>query len=167
MHGYHNIAWFSLYCEAAGISYEKITISIKRCWDIDEYNNICFRLITEWFNTIRQGFNTIVQNLKCMMHKINISLSGVNRLQWNCTKEVTDVLEGQLLYELFYWRWQWPFCRAEKEICCHDKSWSSVWFCSIGQQLSLTRGFIKPPKNLRIFFLILLHLTVFQSSSCL
>ena len=102
MHAYDNIAWFSLYCEAAGIFYEKITISIKRCWDIDEYNNICFRLITEWFNAIRQGFNTIVQDLKCMMDKINISLSGVNRLQWNCAKEVTDVLEGQLFYELFY-----------------------------------------------------------------
>ena len=35
------------------------------------------------------------------MDKINISLSGVNRLQWKCVKEVTDVLEGQLLYEFF------------------------------------------------------------------
>ena len=145
---YHNIAWFSLFCKAAGIFHEKNKIPIKRCLDIDEYKDICFRLIMKWFNTIRQGFNTIVQNLKCMMHKINISLSGINRLQWNCTNEVTDVLEGQLLYELFYWRWQWPFCRAEKEICCHDKSWSWVWFCSIEYQLSSARSFIKPPKNL-------------------
>ena len=119
VHAYHNIAWFSLFCEAAGIFHEKTKISIKRCLDIDEYKDIFFTLTMKWFNTIRQGFNTIVQNLKCMMDKINISLSGVNRLQWDRAKEVTDVLEGQLLYELFYWRWQWPFCRAEKEICCH------------------------------------------------
>ena len=61
--------------------YEKITIPIKRCLDIDEYKYICFRLIMEWYNTTGQGFNTIVQNLKLMMDKINISLSGVNRLQ--------------------------------------------------------------------------------------
>ena len=121
---------------------KKITIPIKRSLDI------CFRLIMEWYNTIRQGFNTIVQNLKCIMDKINISLKGANRLQWKCVKEVTDVLEEQLLYVLFYRKWQWPFWRAEKEISCHDKSWSWVWFCSIGQQLSLSRSFIKPPKNL-------------------
>ena len=131
VHAYHNIAWFSLYCEVAGIFHKKITIPIKRCLDIDEYKDICFRLIMKWFNAIRQGFNTIAQNLKCMMDKINISLSGVNRLQWKSAREVTDVLEGQLLYELFYWMWQWPFCRVEKEIRCHDKSWSWVWFCSI------------------------------------
>ena len=54
---------------------KKITIPIKRSLDI------CFRLIMEWYNTIRQGFNTIVQNLKCIMDKINISLKGANRLQ--------------------------------------------------------------------------------------
>ena len=60
---------------------KKITIPIKRSLDIDEYKDICFRLIMEWYNTIRQGFNTIVQNLKCIMDKINISLKGANRLQ--------------------------------------------------------------------------------------
>ena len=104
VHAYHNIAWFSLFCEAAGIFHEKTKISIKRCLDIDEYKDIFFTLTMKWFNTIRQGFNTIVQNLKCMMDKINISLSSVNRLQWKYAKEVTDALEGQLLYELFYWR---------------------------------------------------------------
>ena len=54
---------------------KKNTIPIKRSLDI------CFRLIMEWYNTIRQGFNTIVQNLKCIMDKINISLKGANRLQ--------------------------------------------------------------------------------------
>ena len=111
---YHNIAWFSLFCKAAGMFHEKNKIPIKRCLDIDEYKDICFRLIMKWFNTIRQGFNTIVQNLKCMMDKINISLCGANRLQWKSAKEVTDVLERQLLYELFYWGWQWSFCRPEK-----------------------------------------------------
>ena len=131
-HAYHNIAWFSLHCEAGGIFHEKVTTPIKRSLAIDEYKDICFILLMMWYNTIRQGLNTIVQNLKCMMDKININLSGVNRLQWKCAKEVTDVLEGQLLYDISYWRWQWPFCRAKKEICCHDKSWGRVWFCSIG-----------------------------------
>ena len=58
--------------------------------------------VSDWsWSGVRQRFNTTVQNLKCMMDKINISLSGVNRLQWKCVKEVTDVLEGQLLYEFF------------------------------------------------------------------
>ena len=60
---------------------KKNKIPIKRCLDIDQYKDVCFRLIMKQFNTIRQGFNTIAQNLRCMMDKINISLSGVNRLQ--------------------------------------------------------------------------------------
>ena len=60
---------------------KKNKIPIKRCLDIDQYKDICFRLIMKQFNTIRQGFNTIAQSLRCMMDKINISLSGVNRLQ--------------------------------------------------------------------------------------
>ena len=145
MHAYYNIAWLSLYCEAAGIFHEKVTIPIKKCLGI-EYKDISFILIMGWYNTIRKGSNTIIQNLKCMIDKININLSGVNGLQWKRAKEVTDVLEGQLLYELLNSRRQWPFCRAEREICSHDKSWSWVWLCSIGYQLSLARSFIKPPK---------------------
>ena len=54
---------------------------IKRSLAIDEYKDNCFILIMKWYNTIRQGLNTIAQNLKCMMDKININLSGANRLQ--------------------------------------------------------------------------------------
>ena len=52
-----------------------------------------------------------------MMDETNISLSGLNPLQWKCAKEVTGALEGQLLYELLYWRRQRLFSGAEKKIC--------------------------------------------------
>ena len=51
VHVYYNSAWFSLYCEAASIFHEKNTIPFKRCLGIDEYRDICFRLITEWCQT--------------------------------------------------------------------------------------------------------------------
>ena len=49
VHAYHNIAWFSLYCEAAGIFHEKVTTPIKRSLAIDEYKDICFILLTPLF----------------------------------------------------------------------------------------------------------------------
>ena len=40
---------------------------------------------SSWYTYIT-WFNTIVQNLKCMMDEANITLSGVNRLQWKFAK---------------------------------------------------------------------------------
>ena len=48
------------------------------------------------WSSVRQEFNTIIQNLKCMMDETNNSSSGVNRLQQECAKEITAVLERQL-----------------------------------------------------------------------
>ena len=47
VHAYYNISWFFFYCEVASIFHKKITIPIKRCWGVDEYKDICFRLIME------------------------------------------------------------------------------------------------------------------------
>ena len=55
----------------------------------------------EWFTTIRQGFNTILQDLKCIMDKINISLSGLNRLQWNLPKKLLMSLSDNYYMSFF------------------------------------------------------------------
>ena len=47
VHAYYNISWFFFYCEVASIFHKKITVPIKRCWGVDEYKDICFRLIME------------------------------------------------------------------------------------------------------------------------
>ena len=59
--------------------------------------------VSDWsWSGVRQALNTIIQNLKCIIDETNISLSGINRHQSKCAKEVTGALEGQLLYELLY-----------------------------------------------------------------
>ena len=51
VYAYYNIAWFFLYCKIASIVHKKNIIPVNKCLGIDEYKDICFKLIMELCRT--------------------------------------------------------------------------------------------------------------------
>ena len=112
------------------------------------------------WSSVRHGFNTIVQNLKFMIDETNISLSGVNRLQWKCAKEVTVTIS--------YWTitiWA-SLLKVTVTLRLSDFAALDSYFRWLGVSSTL-QTLTSLLDSLWNMFLNLLNLMVFQSSSCL